>query len=200
MARSARGGLSAGMSTRVTSGLAVRTRRVTGSEAATGKLAQLWTARATLVPSTRTCSTARCSLSDATITTESSGMILLGAPYCFLTLTELPELLACTMLPLFAAARRLCSIEFVLIQKRFRIRGCRRRLSAWRDATHRAQNHQLGIAFCRALALEKIAQNWNVTQSWNLVVDVGDTIVHQTRNDEALAVLQFKFSVRPPRA
>src|SRR5580765_3708821 len=62
------------MSTRVTSGFAVRTRLVTGSEAATGKLAHVWTVRATLVPSTSTCSTARCSLSVATITTESSAI------------------------------------------------------------------------------------------------------------------------------
>ena len=52
--------LSAGMSTRVTSGLAARTRRVTGSAAAIGKLAQVCTVRATLVPSTSTCNT--CSL------------------------------------------------------------------------------------------------------------------------------------------
>src|ERR1700741_437437 len=45
-----------------------------GSEVATGKVAQVWTVLATLVPSTRTCSTVRCSLSVATITTESSGM------------------------------------------------------------------------------------------------------------------------------
>src|ERR1700675_131680 len=45
-----------------------------GSEVATGKVAQLWTVLATLVPSTSTCRTVRCSLSVATITTESSGI------------------------------------------------------------------------------------------------------------------------------
>ena len=74
MARKANWALSAGMSTRTTSGFAARTRRATGSEPATGKFAQVCTVRATLVPSTSTCSRARCSLSVATMTTDSSGI------------------------------------------------------------------------------------------------------------------------------
>src|SRR5579871_1580474 len=62
------------MSTIVTSGFAAFTLRVTGSAAATGKLAQVCTVRATLVPSTSTWSRARCSLSVATSTTESSAI------------------------------------------------------------------------------------------------------------------------------
>src|SRR5260370_22359800 len=120
MARSARGGLSAGMSTRVTSGLAVRTRRVTGSDAATGKLAQLWIVRATLVPSTSTCSTARCSLSVATITTDSSGITNLRFLFAF--------------------------VEPAVVQERPRILGRGRRLRTGRDTAHRAQNHKFRIA------------------------------------------------------
>src|ERR1700733_2923486 len=48
-----------------------------GSEPATGKLAQVCTVLATLVPSTSTWSTVRCSLSVATMTTVSSGMLVL---------------------------------------------------------------------------------------------------------------------------
>ena len=74
IARNASAGLSLGTSTSTTSGLALWMRRTTGSLATTGKLAQLCTVRATLVPSTRTCKTERCSLSCATMTTDSSGM------------------------------------------------------------------------------------------------------------------------------
>src|SRR6516164_1024845 len=77
MARKAGIGASAGMSTSTTSGLALWTRRTTGSLAASGKLLQLCTVRATLVPSTRTCNNARCSPSCATTTTESSAIALL---------------------------------------------------------------------------------------------------------------------------
>ena len=79
MPRSACMALSAGMSTRITSGLAARTRRTTGSPVAMGKLVQLWTVRATLVPSTSTCNSARCSLSVATMTTESSAIRIRGS-------------------------------------------------------------------------------------------------------------------------
>src|SRR5262249_232292 len=66
--------LSVGTSTRTTSGLACCIRRTIGSVAAMGRFAAAWTMWATLVPSTNTCSTARCSLSVATTTTESSGI------------------------------------------------------------------------------------------------------------------------------
>src|SRR5215475_13663889 len=80
IARRANWELSTGMSTRITSGFAARTRRVTGSEPATGKLAQVCTVRATLVPSTSTCKRARCSLSVATMTTDNSGI---ETCYCY---------------------------------------------------------------------------------------------------------------------
>src|SRR5580700_3663492 len=84
------------MSTRTTSAFAAWIRRVTGSVEATGKVAQVCTVRATLVLSTRTCRTALCSLSDATITTESSGMLpLLPLPTHHLRkLNQTPKLIA----------------------------------------------------------------------------------------------------------
>src|SRR5438067_8524469 len=58
-------------------------RRTTGSVAATGKLAHECTVRATVVPSTSTCNTARWSLSGVTITTESSGITGPWSTCCF---------------------------------------------------------------------------------------------------------------------
>src|SRR5579864_3222964 len=74
MARIAAVALSWGMSTSNTSGLTPWMRRNSGSVAATGNAGQLCTVRATLVPSTSTCSTERCSSSVASITTANSAI------------------------------------------------------------------------------------------------------------------------------
>src|ERR1700676_5219786 len=62
------------ISTSTTSGVKVLVLRMTGSFAACGIVALLQTVRATLVPSTRTWSTARWSLSVANTATDNSGM------------------------------------------------------------------------------------------------------------------------------
>src|SRR5579864_691165 len=185
MARSARPGLSAGISTRVTSGLALRTRRVTGSEAATGKLAQVWTVRATFVPSTSTCSTARCSLSAATMTTASSGITTCSSLKFDEGLSNAAALQHTSLVVL---------VELPSVHKRFRIRGRGRRLRVGRNAMHRAQDHECRITLLQALAAKKVSQDRNIAQTWNLVIDVGYTIVYESRNHKALPILQFKFS------
>src|ERR1035437_4401777 len=191
MARRARAGLSAGISTSVTSGLAARTRRVTGSEAATGKLAQVWTGRATLVPSTSTCSTARCSLSVATMTTESSGITTCG-----------PNSLR-NSVSLWCASPIRCLVSLVElagIQERLRIFGECRLLRVRRNASHRAQDHEFRIALLQALAAKKVAQDRNVAKAANLVIDVGHTVVHEPRDHKALSILQLKFGFGFARA
>src|SRR5581483_8779173 len=83
------------MSISTTSGRALCTRRITGSVAVTGKLAQVWTTLATLVPSTSTCKTARCSASSATMTTDNSGIALLAPCLLANGLDATPGLSSC---------------------------------------------------------------------------------------------------------
>src|ERR1700687_4974369 len=191
MARRARAGLSTGISIKVTSGLAVRTRRVTGSEAATGKLAQVWTVRATLVPSTSTCRTARCSLSGATITTDNSGI----TTCCWLvhseTLSHPCPLPTCCLALL---------VELARIQERLRIVGPRRLLRVGRYAVHRAQDHKFRIALFQALAAKEIPQDRDVAKPRDFVIDVGHPVVHKPSDYKALTVLQLKFSFGFARA
>jgi hypothetical protein len=78
--------------------------------------------------------------------------------------------------------------------------GRSRALRVGRNAVHGTQDHQFRIALLRALAAEKIPQDRNIAQAGNLVVNVGNAIVHQTRDHKALAVLQFKFGFRFARA
>ena len=131
------------------------------------------TARATLVPSTNTCSTARCSLSAATITTESSGMTLLTSPTDSLLrkpsgaltvrrsgsrfrryLLPLRRLLAdrtgpCPGKAADASAAGGCAVGSILCTVHNTISSV--------------------LLFCATLALEKIAQNRDVPESRNLV-------------------------------
>src|SRR5580698_6118654 len=190
------------MSTRTTSAFVVWIRRIKGSFAATGKLAWVYTARATLVPSTSTCSTARCSLSAATIITESSGMTLLLLPQ------NLYRHLLCTQnhtIPIgssasFAACRRLLSIKLIFVEERLRILRTFRRLGAGCDAMHRAQHHQFRIALLQILAFEQIAENRNVSESRKLIGNLSHSVVHEAGDHETLPVLQLKFRVRATRA
>src|ERR1700683_4315454 len=76
MARSAALISLAGMSTKTTSGAKARVLRRTASLAARGSVGSLKTVRATLVPSTKTWSTARWSLSVENTATDNSGIRL----------------------------------------------------------------------------------------------------------------------------
>src|SRR5271165_4237611 len=60
---------------------------------------------------------------------------------------------------------------------------------------HRAENHQFRIALLRALAFEKITQDRNVAQARNLIPDVGDTIVNQAGDHEALSIAQLELGL-----
>ena len=48
----------------------------------------------------------------------------------------------------------------------------------------------------RAFAFEEIAQDGDIAQPWNLVVDVRNAVIHQAGDDEALPILQFEFGIR----
>src|SRR5579864_2661771 len=193
MARSAGVALSAGISTNVTSGFAARTRRVTGSEPATGKLAQVWTVRATLVPSTSTWSTARCSLSVATMTTESSGISNAPSSHRAGKPTYSTATRKNTQF-LFAVL-----IKLAVLDKRFRVLWQRRRLRGRRNPPNRAKNHQLRVALLQALTAKEISQDRDISEAGNLAVNVGDAVVHQARDHETLAILQFKFGLSAAR-
>ena len=56
------------------------------------------------------------------------------------------------------------------------------------------------LLFCKLLLLEEITQDRNVAQARNLVLNVGDAIVHQARDHEALSILQFEFGLGLARA
>src|SRR5581483_3008554 len=189
--------LSAGMSTRVTSGFAARTRRTTGSPVAMGKLLQVCTVRATLVPSTSTCKSARCSLSVATITTESSAIasrVFTAESISTSTSFETASNECAGACALFVAL-----VELVLVQKWLWVFRAGQRLRTRTDAMHGAQNHQFGVVLLQAAAAEEVSQDRNIAKSRNLVVNVCNPIIHQAGNHEALAVLQFKFGFSPAR-
>src|SRR5882762_1916306 len=99
---------------------------------------------------------------------------------------------------LFLLAFRVLAVETRFIEKRLRIDRAGGRLAAGRNPARCAQNHQFSSALLNGLALEKIAQNRNIPEPWNLAGDVGDPVVQQARDHEALAVLQFEFCIRFP--
>src|SRR5579885_3738146 len=66
-------------------------RRMTGSSAARGNVAHVCTGRATLVPSIRTCNTARCSASTVTKTAERTDMLTTSPPNLNYELSYLPS-------------------------------------------------------------------------------------------------------------
>src|ERR1022692_608968 len=205
MARMASAGVSPGISTSRTSGLAACTRRMTGSDPATGTLSQVWTVRATLVPSTNTCSTVRCSLSVATITTERSDIT------CFNSKNQLP-VFSCQLPAKFPSGSRrinvrrgllpyrLFGIKLLVIHVGFRIPRSGRSFSIGRDPMHRAQDHQFRIAFLKTLTLEKITEDRNIPEAGNFVPNIGDTIIDQASDHEALPIFQLEFSLSLARA
>src|SRR5260370_39460630 len=65
---------------------------------------------------------------------------------------------------LFAAALGLLAIELAVIQIWLRVYRALRRLDIGRNPAHRAQNHQFRVALLRALALEEIAEDRDITQ------------------------------------
>jgi len=65
---------------------------------------------------------------------------------------------------------------------------------------HGAEHHEFGIALLEALTLEKSAQDRNVAQARNLVPNVGDTIIDQTGDHEALSIAQLELSLGLARA
>src|ERR1700684_3167492 len=200
--RKARMALSAGMSTKTTSAFVVWIRRTKGSFAATGKLTWVYTARATLVPSTNTCITARCSLSAATIITESSGITTLLLPqilYRQLLCTQNHSIPMCR-LSFAASGWLLGGVKLIFVEERLRILRSSRRLGTGCDAMHRAQHHQFRIALLHILALEQIANNRKVGESRKFVGNLSHSVVHETGDHEALTVLQFKLRVCAPRA
>src|SRR5271163_187919 len=75
-----------------------------------------------------------------------------------------------------------------------------RRLGARRNLAHRAQYHQFRIALLIALTLEEIAQDRDIAKERKFVRYVGDAVIHEAGDDEALAVLQFEFGFRFARA
>src|SRR6202162_4019243 len=94
----------------------------------------------------------------------------------------------------------LLAIELSVIQIGFRVHRTFRRLDIRRNPAHRAQNHQFRVALLRALALEEIAEDRDITQSRYLIAKICDSVIHQAGDDEALAILQFEFSIRLARA
>src|ERR1700680_2752520 len=92
------------------------------------------------------------------------------------------------------------AIELSVIQIGLRVHWTFRRLYMRCNPAHRAQNHQFRVALLRALALEEIAEDRDIAQSWYLVAKICDPVIHQAGDDEALAILQFEFSVRLARA
>src|ERR1700686_4788480 len=90
----------------------------------------------------------------------------------------------------------LLAIELSVIQIVLRVHWTFRRLDIGRNPAHRAQNHQFRVALLRALALEEIAEDRDIAQSRYLVPKICDPVVHQAGDDEALAILQFEFSIR----
>src|ERR1700693_1125685 len=92
------------------------------------------------------------------------------------------------------------AIELAFVQIRLRGRRTVRCLDTGRNPAHRAQNHQFRVAFLVALALEEIADDRDIAQPGNLVPNVCDPVIHEAGDDEALAILQFEFSIRLARA
>ena len=88
------------------------------------------------------------------------------------------------------------AIELIVIKIRLRIHRTLRRLDIWCDPAHGTENHQFRVALLRALALEEITEDRDIAQSWHLVAKICDPVIHEAGNDEALAILQFEFSVR----
>src|SRR5580698_10364594 len=200
-ARMAVAGLSAGTSTSMTSGVAACTRRMTGSDAATGKLAQVWTVRATLVPSTNTWSTVRCSLSVATMTTESSAIT-----YVF----PIPQKsVASVQFPVASefigsssddraqgiTSRSFFPIELVIVDESVRLLRPGRGFGVRRNPVHGAENHEFLVAFRNTLASEKGTQDRYISQAGNFFPSIGDAIVDQAGDYETLPIPQFEFSL-----
>src|SRR3979490_1860054 len=92
------------------------------------------------------------------------------------------------------------AIELIVIQIWLRIHRTFRSLDIGRNPAHRAQNHQFRVALLRAFALEEIAEDRDIAQSRYLVAKICDPVIHQAGDDEALAILQFEFSIRLARA
>src|SRR5208283_4631235 len=101
---------------------------------------------------------------------------------------------------LLARACGLLAIELALIQIRHRHRRTLRRLDTGRNPVHGAQNHQFRVALLGALAFEEIAEDGDIAQSRNLVLNVRDPVIQQAGNDETLTILQFEFGLRLARA
>src|SRR5215469_567991 len=101
---------------------------------------------------------------------------------------------------LFSSRWLRLAVKLFLVQKRLRVFGSRSRLRGRGNSVHRAEHHQLRGTLLRILAAEKITQNRNISQARQLAVLIGDPVVHQTGNDETLAILDLKLSLRTPRA
>src|SRR5581483_10311356 len=101
--------------------------------------------------------------------------------------------------PSLSTARRLLVVEFTLVHEWLRIIRSGWLLRAGRYPPRRTQNHQLRVALLCALALEEVAQDWNVSESRDLINDISDTIVHQSGDDETLSILQLELGIGTPR-
>src|ERR1700675_963449 len=88
------------------------------------------------------------------------------------------------------------SIKLVVIDKGLRVPGPGGSLRIGGNAVHGTENHQLGVAFLRALAPEEVAQDWNVAQAGTLVPNIGNPVVNQARDDKTLSVHQLEFGLR----
>src|SRR5580700_9652979 len=103
-------------------------------------------------------------------------------------------------LPKRLLPRRLLSIELVVVDERLGILGGGRWFGTGRNPVHGAEHHEFGIALLDALTLEKITQDRNVAQARNFVPNVGDTIIDQTGDHEALSVAQLELGLSLARA
>src|SRR5579885_2845744 len=61
------------------------------------------------------------------------------------------------------------------------------------DALRRDQHHQFGVVSRQRPALRNLPQQRDIRQSGNLAQGVGDPVIQQAGDDEALAVFEFDF-------
>src|SRR6266404_5097916 len=81
--------------------------------------------------------------------------------------------------------------------------GCRQsRVLSWRerlDQTRGYYHQKLVRGLLARVAAEQLSQNRNIAQAFHLVHDVGDAIVDQTGDGEALAIFEDNFRFRYAR-
>src|SRR5437899_10474757 len=69
-----------------------------------------------------------------------------------------------------------------------------------RDLACGHQDHELVVGLIQVLALEECPKDGNVTQAGNLGAGIGETVVHQSGDHEALAIFDLEFGLGAPGA